>query len=376
MNYDELMKALADYPPQMTDSERVAAYNRGEEVDHIPFSLGLGESTAHLYGRTVWQYNHTFEARKAEISFIRSRSEFGPGMSGTIKMGLRGVGAALGSVIKAPENSIDYVESYVLTDYDQMPALEASFDPDVNPYLADKLQMARDYRQEYGPDFLITTAIAGPLSTAIAIRKPEFVMRDMIKNKAKVHELLDMSVRCNLRWVQMMLDVCGKTSVSVADPAASMYLISERQFKEFCMPHLQDLLAGIQKLTGKRPGMHICGRTKPIWPYLAELELPSFSVDNCEDLGELKEVLGDKMLLIGNVPPVEVFGRGTPEDVIASVISCISKASDSPKGYQLGLGCQIPVGTPIENMLAYVYAARRYGRGAKKGCLCKGLADA
>lgn len=376
MNYTALMQAIASYPPQMSAAERSAAYSRGEEVDHIPFSLGLGESTGHLYGCTVRQYNETFAARKAELDFIRSHPELEQPLGGNIKMGLRGVGAALGSVTKSPENSIDYVERYVLTDYGQMPELEAGFDPASNAFLAAKLDMARAYRAEYGPDFPVTTAIAGPLSTAIAVRKPELVMRDMIKNKAKVHELLDMCVRCNLKWVQMMLDVCGKTAVSVADPASSMYLISERQFKEFCMPHLEDMLSGIEALTGKRPGMHICGKTRPIWPYLAELRLPSFSVDNCEDLSELKEVLGDSMLIIGNVPPVDVFCNGTPEEVIAAVIACIAKASDSPRGYNLSLGCQIPVGTPFENMLAYVYAARRYGRGAKMGRLCKGLADA
>ena len=89
----------------------------------------------------------------------------------------------------------------------------------------------------------------------------------------------------------------------------------------------------------------------------------------------MKEAVGDRMMILGNVPPVDVLKNGTIDDVIHSVQQCLIKCSDSPMGYMLAVGCQIPVGTPIENLRAYVYAARRYGRGAKKGQLCRGLIE-
>ena len=99
----------------------------------------------------------------------------------------------------------------------------------------------------------------------------------------------------------------------------------------------------------------------------------SFSVDNCEDLAELKAAIGDKVKISGNVPPVEVMKNGTIDDVIQSVQECLIKGSDSPCGFSLAIGCQVPIGTSRENIEAYIYAARRYGRGAQKGKLCKGL---
>ena len=68
-----------------------------------------------------------------------------------------------------------------------------------------------------------------------------------------------------------------------------------------------------------------------------------------------------------------VLQNGTIDDVIQSVIDCLVKGSDSPCGYSLAVGCAIPLGTPRENLEAYMYAARRYGRGAQKGKLCRGL---
>ena len=49
--------------------------------------------------------------------------------------------------------------------------------------------------------------------------------------------------------------------------------------------------------------------------------------------------------------------------------------SDSPKGFILATGCQLPIGTPEENVDAFIYAARKYGRRAKLGQMPKGIQE-
>ena len=44
-------------------------------------------------------------------------------------------------------------------------------------------------------------------------------------------------------------------------------------------------------------------------------------------------------------------------------------------GYTLGTGCQVPIGTPRENFDAFIFAARKYGRGARKGMIPLGIAE-
>ena len=73
-------------------------------------------------------------------------------------------------------------------------------------------------------------------------------------------------------------------------------------------------------------------------------------------------MLGDRMSIQGNVPPVEVMRFGTPYDVLRSAKECIRKGYDSPAGYVLTSGCQMPIGTPKENMQALMDAARIFGR--------------
>ena len=80
------------------------------------------------------------------------------------------------------------------------------------------------------------------------------------------------------------------------------------------------------KVLGKYPGTHICGHTKGIWEDIVGAGISSFSVDNVEDLAEAKEVMGSSVVLIGNVPPVNVLNLGKEEDIKRSVAECILKA--------------------------------------------------
>ena len=154
-----------------------------------------------------------------------------------------------------------------------------------------------------------------------------------------------------------------------------MNVISKTQFDEFSLPYIKKLIERTEKIMGRKPGSHICGKTSKIWSDLADAGLSFFSVDNCEDLREIKEVVGDRMQIAGNVPPVDVMLYGTVDDVIESCIDCIKKCADSPKGFILATGCQLPIGTPEANIDAFIYAARKYGKGARKGEMPKGMEE-
>ena len=154
-----------------------------------------------------------------------------------------------------------------------------------------------------------------------------------------------------------------------------MDVISKSQFDEYSLPYIKKLIDGTKKIMGSAPGAHICGKTSPIWSDLADAGLFSFSIDNCEDLEVAKKAVGDRMRIAGNVPPVDVMKEGTIDEVITSCKECIIKCADSPAGFILNTGCQLPIGTPKANVEAFIYAARKYGRGARLGCMPRGITE-
>ena len=354
MDYVELKKRMSQQTVEMSPGERMKAYLAGEEVDMLPYAMVLPEpALAGVYGYTTGQMARDFEVFVDVIN--RRDKDFG--LNGVNqRLSLRSMGAAMGSVLSIPEHGIDSIEKFVLQDYQEFDKLRIP-DFDHNPILAPMLENARRIKERF-PEQKISTGVVGPFSTAAAIRSLDQILRDTKKHKDELNELLGLGVAASLAWVKRFTDEFGGASASISDPVTCTDILSRKQFEEFSYPHLKNLVEGLTEITGYKPSIHICGHSKAIWEDIANIGVASFSIDDIEDMGEAKLQMGDRIMIAGNVAPVRAFLLGSIDDVIEAVRSCIEKAADSPKGYLLTSGCQIPIGTPRENLDAYIYAAR------------------
>ena len=79
------------------------------------------------------------------------------------------------------------------------------------------------------------------------------------------------------------------------------------------------------------------------------------------DLGELKRLYGDKIVLKGNLSTTGVMLNGTPDEVTAAARHCIEAAAEGGR-FILSTGDQLGRDTPEENMRAMLEAARTYGQ--------------
>ena len=205
------------------------------------------------------------------------------------------------------------------------------------------------------------------MSTAISLRPIELVLRDMKKRPEQLHRLLEFCVSASLKWVKTLNEEFSITSVSIADPATTTDILGYNYYREFSYPYIKKLFDGIMKITNQVPSLHICGHSKKILKDLADIGFNNFSLDNCESLEEIKNLVGNRMLLGGNIDPVDIMRNGTIDDVIKATKQVIYYGSDNPCGYIVMPGCQVPIGTPLENIDALRYAVREYSKGAVKG---------
>jgi uroporphyrinogen decarboxylase len=371
MNYEELKRSMDGQKPAMTSGERMVSYLSGKEVDFQPYLfLSADFAFANIFGYTAKQYLEDFDVTIDVLN--RKRDEFDQGAF-DISLGLKSMGAALGSSRVQPENGIDYIDNHILKDYADFDKLKVP-DPYTNAVLGNILNRARRIRETL-PNYGFSISVAGPITTSVAVRPIENILKDTVKNPEKLHQLLDFIVECNLKWIEALKAEFGPIPVSFADPAVCSNILSEKQFDNFSMPHFRKMIDGIKGIMGRYPGGHICGSSRKLWSKLADAGVMSFSIDNCEDLANAKEVFGSKMSLMGNVPPVAVMKDGCVDDVIDSVKECLKKGADNPKGFILATGCQLPIGAPRENVEAFIYAARRSGMDARLGRLPGGTSE-
>ncbi|HHT62745.1 MAG: uroporphyrinogen decarboxylase family protein [Bacillota bacterium] len=350
------MKRNEFYLDEMTPLERSEAIAKGESYDRIPCSPSLGEQPTRLIGVTVSQYlSDPKIMAEAQIAAFKMYGQDGVGI-GPDQFGLA---EALGVKMRYFADDLPQVdEAYIkrIEDISKIKIINPEKDGRFPIYL-EALEILQD---RIGSLVKIGTGIGGPFTSAALLRGTTNFLRDMQKNPEAVHSLLDITTENILRY----LEICWEKGFvsSIGEPFASNDIISPHHFQEFLLPYLKRIGNWFRKKVKKGYSLHICGKTYKIWEDIANSGATSFSLDNVEDLAEAKKIIGHRMSLKGNVPPVEVMFQGRRADIIQAAKACIRKAYDNPKGYTLGTGCRVPLDTKPENIIALMDAARVYGK--------------
>ena len=203
----------------------------------------------------------------------------------------------------------------------------------------------------------IMTYVAAPFTTAALLRGPQHMLLDTITDPPLVHALLDAALNATYTFLEAAIEVGGLPVI--VDPLASGSVISPAMYREYALPYTQKMIGFLHRWDLDII-LHICGNTNPILPLLLETGADLVSLD-VVDMGRARELLGDRIRLIGNVSPAHVMLRGSVTDVERTVRECMAIAKDTPKGYVAGTGCEVPRATPPENIDAFIRTVRETG---------------
>jgi len=81
------------------------------------------------------------------------------------------------------------------------------------------------------------------------------------------------------------------------------------------------------------------------------------SLDSVMNFKKLKKIIPKEIALMGNLNPVKIFLQFTPDEVAESTRSLKDNMKDTDN-FILSSGCDIPLNTPLENIEAFIKAAR------------------
>ena len=340
----------------MTPKERMEAFSKGMEIDRLICIPDMGATMVPFIGVTAKDYYHSARLMAdLEIALFRRLHHDSVGISTS----LRGVAEAMGAKVGYPDYAISYLLKPAINSINEIESLKI-VDPVKDgklPILIEALKLTKDALKD---EVDVSASMSGPFSVAASVVGTENLLKWMIKYPKKVHTLMEIVAESNNRYIEEVAKL--GISIGFADPVSSTSLISPKQFREFSLPALQKNVNKIKEKTGSSPGIHICGKSREIWEDVVSTGISNFSIDNVEDLEEAKKIMGDRVVITGNVPPVDVLYAGTKEDIFKSVKQCIRKGYDSKKGYILSTGCQIPMHTSMENIEMFMEAGKLYGK--------------
>ncbi|HEX9117331.1 MAG TPA: uroporphyrinogen decarboxylase family protein, partial [Anaerolineae bacterium] len=140
-------------------------------------------------------------------------------------------------------------------------------------------------------------------------------------------------------------------------------MLAPKLWDRFVWPYYYKLVMGLHE-TGINAILHWDQDWTRDLGRLRELPAKSFILnpDGMTDIRKAKEVLADHAAIMGDVP-ASLFAAGTPEQVRDYVRDLVHDVG--PTGLILCPGCDGPVNTRTENLMAYAAACREYGRVAQ-----------
>lgn len=350
--YRENLEYFADIRKndQMPPIERANAIAKGEEVDRMPVQMMADLVLPELIGSTL---------KKSELS-AKSKAELQ--IAAYRLFGFDGIGMmhrlyllpmAMGGKYTESEHMTKSLTEPPIKDIHDLSGLDLDQIKLENDDAAYKAFDAIRYIQdEVGEEITCGMNFTAPFTVATGVVGVESFLVACAKEPEVAFQVLDFVVQAQCKLAKRFLE--EGISVGTSDPVASCTVINPKLYRKYAKPYEMKFAEFCSSYTGKPLSIHICGNTTEILKDVADAGFVTFSLDNMVDLADAKEAIGDRVHLVGNVDPVAIMMQATPEEVRRAVRECYKKAWDSPKGFTIHSGCDMPYGTPKENMKAYL----------------------
>jgi len=218
-------------------------------------------------------------------------------------------------------------------------------DPKGGGRMTDRIEGVRLLHAEIGQEKFVEGWVEGPIAEASDLRGINRIMLDFYEDPAFVHGLMEFIVEMETQFAKAQIEA-GADIIGIGDAAAS--LIGPDFYREFVWPYEVRLVKAIHDL-GAEVRLHICGKTSKHLEPIGKLGCDIVDLDWMVDMGQAREAMGPRQILLGNIDPVSVLRDGSPDDVRAGLRRCHEQAG--PR-YIVSAGCEVPRGTPPENLRA------------------------
>jgi uroporphyrinogen decarboxylase len=196
-------------------------------------------------------------------------------------------------------------------------------------------------------------AARGPMTTASWVMGVTPLMKGLSKQPEEMSKFLDTITTSLIRWLEAQLATLHEPQgIMLLDDLVGM--ISPSMYQTLVEPHLKRIFAYFSGL------LKIYHNDTPCPHLLENLAQAGFDVFNFShetDIALVKEKMGGRVALMGNVAPLGLGVRGTPEEVFVAATQCLNKAAPGG-GMILSFGGGVSPGTLPENIDALLEAAR------------------
>jgi MtaA/CmuA family methyltransferase len=329
--------------PAMTGRERILATLDGQPADHLALMPITMMFAADILGARYERYAREYivmadaQVKTAEMFGFDHVSAIGP---------------------PAPENAdlgapIEWFSNQPpsMPEGNALLAEKSAFDrvrargPVAGERIENRVRGIERMRELVGEELFIEGWVSGPCAAAADLRGINRLMVDFYDDPGFVHSLFDFALETGIHFAAMQIDA-GADIIGIGDAAAS--IVGPRIYDEFIWALEKKLVDAIHA-SGARVRLHICGNIRRILERIRTLGCDLIDIDAPVPMEEARAILGAQQSLTGNLDPVREL-RDIAPGAIDQTLGIVQQRAGGR--WIVAAGCEIPRGTPKENVLA------------------------
>ncbi len=194
----------------------------------------------------------------------------------------------------------------------------------------------------------------GPLNICTFLMGTTEFLTALKTDPELMHRLLTVATDFLVDWIAYQRE-CFPTIDGILLLDDIVGFISRKDCETFAIPYLKRAFSAdvtVKFFHNDAP----CKVCAPLLPE-AGINLLNFGIQHT--LGDMKSWTGNKIALLGNVPPRDVLAVGTPADVERSVTGMLDALEDHSR-LIVSCGGGMPPGVPTENIQALISTVKNY----------------
>ncbi len=197
--------------------------------------------------------------------------------------------------------------------------------------------------------------VIGPFSLAGRILGVSEALELSAADPSTLEALLEKVMPFLLEYIQAFR-ASGVNGIIMAEPAAG--LLSPRGLGRFSSRYIRQVIEAAQSPEFAII-LHNCGAKLVHLPKILESGAEIYHFGAPMDLPAALNAVQGQVILSGNLDPTSVFYSGTPESIRRESAALLAATSVHPNFF-LSSGCDLPPGTPLENIRAALQTAQEF----------------
>jgi len=263
--------------------------------------------------------------------------------------------SAFGARSNFPQNEFPHAHKVIRSssDIDDLPVPNPKIDG-LLPFILNRLKLARPKIEDAGHQIRFAVA-RGPLNVASFLMGSTEFLTTLMMEPERAHVLIKKVTTFLKDWVQLQRETFPSIDgILLLDDIIGF--IGEEEFKTFGVPYFKDLYDSDVSVKF----LHNDAPCKVSAPYLPEIGVNLFNMGFEVSLNELKQVTGNQVVMLGNIPPRDVLAKGSPEDVKSAAQKLIEGLEDTSRVI-FSCGGGMPPGVSTENIEAFIDTIKSAG---------------